>query len=294
LPLVTARKRIKPKPELPASLPTLAAFSTPAFDGARVAAESDPRLFIYSVEKALRILYAFNETDRALSIAAIARKTGFGRSATQRFVYTLEQLHYLRRDPATRLYSLTPRVLDFASTYLGTDPLVAVALRHMSDASERCGEAFSLTENDDTENVVIARVPSRHPISVHSSVGMRFPAFCSAPGRAILAFQPEERALDVIDRTDRKKLTGHTITDRAALLALLAKARESGYAIAEQEIIPDTISIAAPVFDIARRPVGAVNTFVPMVRWPRRAAERSLVPIVRDTARELSRAMAAR
>lgn len=288
---MTARKR--PKPESSA-LPTLAAFATPAFDGARIASKSDPRLFIYSVEKALRILYAFNESHRALSIAAIAKKTGFGRSATQRFVYTLEQLRYLRRDPATRLYSLTPRVLDFACTYLGTDPLVAIALRHMSEASEKCGEAFSLTENDDTENVVVARVPSRHPISVNSSLGMRFPAYCTAPGRVIMAFLPEAQALDIIDRTERKPLTEHTITDRKALIALLAQAREAGYAIAEQEIIPGALSVAAPVFDIARRVVGAVNTFVPIVRWPRKKAEKELLPIVRQTAYDLSRSLGTR
>lgn len=289
---MTARKRIKPEPQ--ASLPSLAAFNTPTFDGNRIAAKSDPRLFIYSVEKALRILYAFNDTDRALTIAAIAKKTGFGRSATQRFVYTLEQLRYLRRDPATRLYSLTPRVLDFACAYLGTDPLVALALRHMTEASDRCGEAFSLTENDDTENIVIARVPSRHPISVNSSLGMRFPAFCSAPGRAILAFMPEEMALDVIDRTDRQPLTQHTITDRKRLIALLAAARETGYVLAEQEIIPGTMSVAAPVFDIARRPVGAVNSFVPLVRWSRKKAEKELVPIVRQAAYDLSRSLGTR
>ncbi|MGE0094131.1 MAG: IclR family transcriptional regulator [Alphaproteobacteria bacterium] len=289
---MTSRKRAKPEP--PASLPSLAAFSTPVFDGPRVAANSDERLFIYSVEKALRILYAFNEADRALSIAAIAKRTGFGRSATQRFVYTLEQLRYLRRDPATRLYSLTPRVLDFALSYLGSDPLVAIALRHMSEASDKCGEAFSLTENDDTENVVVARVQSRHPISVNSSLGMRFPAFCTAPGRAIMAFQPEEQALDIIDRTDRKPLTEHTITDRKVLIALLAEARVNGYAIAEQEIIPGAISIAAPLFDVTHRVVGAVNTFVPITRWPRKKAEKELVPVVRQTAYDLSRSLGTR
>lgn len=289
---MTSRKRAKP--ESSASLPSLAAFSTPVFDGPRVAADSDERLFIYSVEKALRILYAFNEADRALSIASIAKKTGFGRSATQRFVYTLERLRYLRRDPATRLYSLTPRVLDFALSYLGSDPLVAIALRHMTEAADECGEAFSLTENDDTENVVVARVPSRHPISVNSTLGMRFPAFCTAPGRAIMAFQPEEQALDVIDRTDRKPLTEHTITDRKALVALLAQARENGYAIAEQEIISGAISIAAPLFDVTRRVVGAVNTFVPMARWPREKAEKELVPVVRQTAYDLSRSLGTR
>lgn len=289
---MTSRKRNKPEPQI--SLPSLAAFSAPVFDGSRIADASDERLFIYSVEKALRILYAFNEQDRALSIAAIAKKTGFGRSATQRFVYTLEQLRYLRRDSATRLYSLTPRVLDFALSYLGSDPLVAIALRHMGEASDKCGEAFSLTENDDIENVVVARVQSRHPISVNSSLGMRFPAFCTAPGRAIMAFQPEEQALDVIDRTDRKPLTEHTITDRKALIALLARAREDGYAIAEQEIIPGAISVAAPVFDVTRRVLGAVNTFVPIARWPRKKAEKELVPVVRQTAYDLSRSLGTR
>jgi DNA-binding IclR family transcriptional regulator len=137
-------------------------------------------------------------------------------------------------------------------------------------------------------------VPSRHPISVNSSLGMRFPAFCSAPGRVILAFLPEAQALDIIDRTDRKPLTEHTVTDRKALIGLLAKARETGYVLAEEEIIPDTMSVAAPVFDVARRVVGAVNSFVPTVRWPRKKAEKELVPVVRQAAYDLSRSLGTR
>ena len=271
----------------------ISAFVAPQFDGARIAKASDPRLFIYSVEKALRILYALNE-DRSLSIAEIARKTGFGRSATQRFVYTLEQLRYLRRDPATRRYSLSPRVLDFACSYLVTDPLVSVAVRHLSEAAAKAGEAFALTEMDETDITVIARVPGRHAVGANSAVGMRFPAFCSAPGRAMLAFLPPEEALAVIDRTDLKPLTKRTVTTRSKLVELLEETRRDGYCIAEEEIALDAVSVAAPVFDLAGRPIAAVNAFAPLSRWPRRTAERNLVPVVREAAQELSRAMAAR
>lgn len=276
----------------PATSPNFTHPQITQFDGARIAADSDPRLFILSVEKAMRVLYAFDDADRALPVSAIAKKTGFGRSATQRLVYTLERLRYIRRDPVTRAYSLTPRVLDFARSYLGTDPLVAIALRHLAAINDQCGEAVSLTENDDTENIVVARVACRHPISINSSViGTRFPAFCSAPGRAILAFLPEEQALDIIDRSSLRPLTAHTIVDRERLIDVLAEIRETGFTIAEQEIFLGAISVAVPVLDATGRPMGAVNCMVPIARWPRDKAVAELVPIIRQAAYELSRSL---
>ncbi len=53
----------------------------------------DPRLFVASVEKALRVLGVFDREHPRLTLAEIAARTALGRSATQRFVYTLHRRH---------------------------------------------------------------------------------------------------------------------------------------------------------------------------------------------------------
>ena len=66
--------------------------------------EPDPRLFVGSMEKGMRVLELFNEHPMPLSIGDIAEKTLMGRSAAQRYVYTLHQLGYLNKDAESKKY----------------------------------------------------------------------------------------------------------------------------------------------------------------------------------------------
>jgi IclR family pca regulon transcriptional regulator len=66
----------------------------------------------------MRVLRAFDRQRPWLGLADIVELTGLGRSAAQRFVYTLHQLGYLRRDPNTRRYGLASRVLELAKGML--------------------------------------------------------------------------------------------------------------------------------------------------------------------------------
>ena len=265
----------------------------PHFEGRAIAEKSDQRLFINSVEKALRVLYAFDDSRKSLTIASIAESTKLGRSGAQRFVYTLEKLGYLRKDPETRRYRLSPRVLDFAAAYMRTDELAPLLIEHFSELNHACGESVTLHEPDGTEIVIVTRLASRHMFGAHFFTGMRSPAFCASAGRAIMAFLPAARAIDIIDRSERPAFTKHTITDKEGILAELAKVRRDGYCIAEQESVADTISIGVPVFDYTRLPVAAVNIFVPLSRWPRARMARELAPAMMRAARAFSRSLGA-
>ena len=250
----------------------------------------DARLFVNSLAKGLLVLGAYRDGPQAMTIAELAVATGIGRSASQRFVHTLEHLGYLARDPASRAYRLTTKVLDLGYGFLHHDALVAHGARVLSEIARYSEEAASLTELDDVDIVVLYRVPSQHLFSVNVVQGMRFPAYCSAPGRAMLAFLPLERATDIIDRSRLEARTPHTITDRAGLLAALAEVRASGYALAVEELFLGTLSIAVPVLGSTGEAVAAINLFCPTARWPPERAGEELVPLLSSKARELARA----
>lgn len=259
-----------------------------AYRGQQLASQSDSRLFVNSVEKAMRVLHTVGAADRPLTIAEIAAVTRLGRSASQRFLYTLERLGYLLRDRQTLRYRLSPRVLGFSSSYLWHDDAVLRFPDHFAEINHKTGESVTLSELDGTEIVVVARLPGRHMFSVNIFTGMRFPAFCNSAGRAILAFLPDDEARAIIDRTERTAFTAHTITDKAAIAAELAKARTRGYAIAEQESVADTISLAVPVLGPGGRPLAAVNLYVPLSRWPRQRLETELAQPMIKAARAMA------
>jgi IclR family transcriptional regulator, pca regulon regulatory protein len=256
------------------------------YDGQRLAEESDQRLFNNSIEKGMRVLHAFGVERRPLNVAEIARASGLDRSSTQRVVYTLHRLGYLRKDEAIRRYHLSSRVLDFGSAYLAVDEPAARLPRYFSLIHRRTGEFVSLNELDGAEVVVVTRLPSRRLFS--------FPAFCTATGRAILAFLPPNAARAVLARSKRKKLTEHTVTDLTAIERALQYVREMGYCITEQEAVAGTTALGVPIFGAGGRPVAAIEFYLPLAEWPRERIARELAPPALEAGREMSRSLGAR
>jgi len=205
----------------------------------------------------------------------------------------LHALGFLRKDEATRKYTLSPRVLELGFTYLQTDRLLEYATPLLYDANRRCGETLNITELVDTEVVYVARAPGRHVISVDIFLGMRVPAYACAPGRAILAFLPEKSAAAIIDRSTLQKFTPKTIASRAGVVRELKTVRSSGYAIAEEQCYLGEISIAAPIFNGQGQPMAALNASVPNSRWTTDRVRGELSPLVLETARAISLAQGA-
>jgi IclR family transcriptional regulator, pca regulon regulatory protein len=254
-------------------------------------ASIDGRLFVASVEKGLQVLRAFYNRPRALSLSDVAELAGMSRSSAQRFLYTLKALGYLRQDPETRRYTLSPRVLDFGFAYLRNDALVETAFPYLLEASKRTRETVNLTELDGPEVIYVSRFPSRNVISVDIVLGARLPVYCTAPGRVMLAHMDEAAARQLLARSRLAPRTPYTEVDPDRILTLAAEARRRGYAVSNQETFVGDISVAAPVRDHAGRVSAAVNVAVPHPRWSVAAAEEQLAHVVVETARAISKAI---
>lgn len=250
----------------------------------------DNPLFVGSLEKGLRVLCAFGRKRPTLSLTELMAVSGLDKSSAQRFAFTLTELGFLQKDPATRRYRLSPRVLDIGYGYIEGDELVSLARPFLSEANKRCGDTVNLTQLDDTELVYVARFPSHRAVSVDLLVGTRLPAYCSAPGRVLIAFQADAEA--IIDRSELVRWTETTITDRKELLARLARIRERRLEVANQETFVGDISIAAPIVDQSGRILAAVNIAVPTTTWTLDSAVSQLGPLVEETATQISVAIA--
>jgi len=237
-------------------------------------------LMVNSVDKALKVMRAFDGSQRRLSLSQIAERSGLGLSATQRFTYTLLQLGYLRKDDASRLYTLSPKTLEFGRRYLQSSELVERAMPYLLHLHQSCGETTNLTLLDGEEIVFVSRFLSRNVFNVDVVVGTRLPAFCSAPGLAMLARLEPDEAEAILRRTDRRAFTTHTVTDLKRILARLATIRSDGFAIAYQEIFHGDISVAAAITDAAGRPEGAINLASSTTRWTLAQARDNFAPMV--------------
>lgn len=251
----------------------------------------DERLFVASVEKAMKVLETFDKQARSLAMSDIAQRTGMGRSATQRFVYTLEALGYLKRDPSTRRYALATKVFRFAHSVLSSNTALDNAYQILWQLNEQTRETISWVELDGDEIVIIGNIPSGRVASINLPVGTRFPALSSSTGQVLLGYAPEDQVTAMLARADdvvRNRLGRRT---PKALLEMLAGVRRAGFAVTEKNLEQGSVSISAPVFDYAGRPIAAINLSTLQTRYSFDAARRKLAPLVVAAARAASAAI---
>ncbi len=272
------------RPQAPARNPARPADRTAAGAGTDA-------LFVNSVEKAFRVLDTFGPGANSLSLAEIVTASGLDRSAAQRFAHTLERLGYLRKDPRTRHYELTLRTLELGYRFIRSSVLVDRAAPYLLDLSRTTEEAVSLTVLDGPEIVYLSRLVSRHMLQTNVRVGSRLPAYCTAPGRAMLSRLPRAEAEALLQASNRVAYTQHTTTDLPALLARLDEAAAKGFAIAVQEIYPGDVSIAAAILGPDGAPSAAVNVAVSLARSGPEAAVERFAPLVMAAAAALSQSM---
>ncbi|MDP4026586.1 IclR family transcriptional regulator C-terminal domain-containing protein [Methylobacterium sp. NEAU 140] len=245
-------------------------------------------LFVASVAKAFRVLETFSTARSELSLTEVAQRTGIGRSATQRSLHTLAALGYLTQELQGRQYRLSSKLLKLAQSYSSIDALREQASPVLEAANATCEETINLTVLEGAEVVYVLRFPSKHVVSVNLTVGTRLPAFCTAPGRAILAFMQVGEADAILASSRLVKITETTEIRIDRLRKLLKDVRSSGFALSNQEAFVGDISLAAPVLDRDGRPMAAVNIAVPFPRWSVADAKTQLTPLVMATAAKIS------
>nr|WP_206068247.1 IclR family transcriptional regulator [Nonomuraea sp. FMUSA5-5] len=251
--------------------------------------------FSVSLERGLRILSAFTGNRSVLGIADLARTVGLNKSTTHRYVATLTKLGYIQQDPETRKYFLGPRAADLGFAAIDSMELGKVAgplLQALADETG-CTVSMGLCDGPDVVYVDRRRSARRNAaaMDLNLHVGSRLPAYCTSMGKVLLAFKDAAALRQILDHTDMARRGPKTITNREQLTAALAKVRQSGVAVNDEELAPGLRSFAAPVRDRSGEVVAAVNVAVHLTVAPTavEALAARIEPPLRRTTAEISR-----
>lgn len=250
-------------------------------------------LFVSSVEKGFAVLRAFRQGQREfglrdLSLSQISQISGLDKSAAQRFTNTLVELGYLEKNERTKRYHPAVGLIDFYYTYLVSSRLAEIAMPRLIEASKVYGTTVNLCEPVGTEIIYTIRIPHQKAFFRATIPGRRMPAFCTAPGIAILSHRPKEEAEALLAACDMKPVTEWTDTDPKKIRRRIAAARRNGYDISLQQSLQHEISTAAPVLDSEGRAFAAVQIPVYMPAWDIAAVKEKIIPLITETARAIS------
>jgi DNA-binding IclR family transcriptional regulator len=164
--------------------------------------------------------------------------------------------------------------------------LPAVAREVLGRLVSETGETSYVSILDGLDVVWIAKVEGHEPLRVYVEVGGRVPAYCTASGKALLAYATDEVRAELA-ATDRPKLTRRTITGARELARQLRTIRTTQVSFNWGERRDDIGAVAVPVFDGAGYAIAALGISGPLTRLTK-ARLPELAAIVGRAARELS------
>jgi DNA-binding IclR family transcriptional regulator len=223
---------------------------------------------VRAVDRALDILSCFSQDEPVLSLTQIAERVSMPKSTVHRYLATLESKRFVNRDEATGMYHLGFRFIEMASLVLQDADLQRWTQPHLVRLSAECGETVNMAVLDGIHVVYLQVVEGPQRVKLAATVGQRLPAFCTASGKAFLAYLPDDWVRKILG----EGLTKYTENTRGSLADLyedLIATRERGFAISEQEYEKDINAVAAPILDANGCPVAVIAIAGPAFRFPR-------------------------
>src|SRR4030065_1959704 len=119
----------------------------------------------------------------------------------------------------------------------------------MTELAMRVQETIHLAVLSDTEIVYVDKADPPRTLGVMSKIGQRGPVYCTALGKVLLAFQPENEQSRIIRKMKLTPLTPRTITSKRKLVEELKAIRKQGYSLDHREIEQEVECIGAPIQD---------------------------------------------
>jgi DNA-binding IclR family transcriptional regulator len=190
-----------------------------------------------AVERSLRVLELMAQDGSPLTLTEIARRTGIPTASCHAILHTLESSGYAARTVVGRshYWEATLALYHLGAALVKRLGITDVALPHLRALAEGVGCPAHVGVLEGTDVMYIAKAPAPVFIQFDTYPGKASPFHLTALGRAIAAFQPQERQAQL--------LAG--LPERFA--HILLETRERGYAVEDSEEIEGVGCVAAPI-----------------------------------------------
>jgi DNA-binding IclR family transcriptional regulator len=248
---------------------------------------------IQSLERAAAVLRLLAGGERRLGLSDISSALELAKGTTHGLIRTLQQEGFVEQDPSTGKYQLGAELLRLGNSYLDVHELRARALVWTDDLARASGESVHLGVLHQRGVLIVHHVFRPDDSRQVLEVGAMQPLHSTALGKVLCAYDPVARR-EAAERA-REAFTSRTVTALSQFEDLLQSTRARGWAGDVEETWDGLASIAAPIHDRHRFPVGAVGITgaVERVCQGRGELHPRLVAAVRDCARAVSRDLGA-
>ena len=223
---------------------------------------------VRSLTRALSILRHLAASGDGMTLTELAEAAGLPPSTTHRLLTTLESERFVKPDSNGGIWRIGVASFFVGSAFARSRDVLTMVRPYLRRLMEMSGETSNLFLENDGEAVCIGQIESRHAMRAITGVGGRVMLHSSGAGKALLAnLEPARRSM-LINTMTYRIVTPTTITDREGLIEELARIRERGFAIDDEEHALGLRCVSAPVYDEFGHSVAAISISGPSARIP--------------------------
>lgn len=196
---------------------------------------------IRAAQRVCDILDLVQERPDGLTLIEVAAAARLPKSSAFRYLSTLEERGYVERTESGDF------TVGIALRSERLDVLAQRAQPLLARLRDEVGETANLGMLDRGRVIYLAIAESRRQLRNSPHSGDRGPIHSTALGKVLVAWRPEEFVLRVLEQFGMPENTVNTITSPEDFLAELARVRNRGYAVDDQEDGPDGRCVAVPI-----------------------------------------------
>lgn len=238
---------------------------------------------IKSVVKAMKVLEEFKE-KKELGTTDLSKKLDIPKSTMFNILYTFTELGYIQQTKYDK-YKLSTKIFELSQSI--EYDLRNEAKPYLRKLSEATRETINLVLHMEEKVLYTEKVESQEPININTKIGKKEDIYCTAVGKAILAFLKQDRQEKIFEKIIFHSHTPNTITDLEDLKEEIITIKNRGYAVDNEEFARGVKCVAAPIFDYKGDPISAVSITGPAERMDSKGIER-LASLVKENAMDIS------
>ena len=221
---------------------------------------------IQVLDRALALLDVLSQNGPDLTLVQISESLGLHKSTAHRLIMVLERHRLIERHSGNSKYRLGLKLFELGTRAVSQLDLRERARPFLEQVVAAISETVHLCIYDSGEVVYLDKVEPARSVRLASSVGRRNPAHCTAVGKAIMAFLPQSQVEAGVQKHGFRKLTRNSLSTKMELNADLARVRQRGYAVDNEENEEGVCCVGAVVRDYTGEPVAAISASGPTFR----------------------------
>lgn len=244
-----------------------------------------PKIKRNSPRRILEIMEAICVNPKSATASGLSQALDIPVPTIYRWLDALCDERYIAAHPSG-FYVPGDRFRDMMLNSLQYEPNVTHRRSILRSLSEQIGETVSLAAPNGAKLIYFDRLESHWPFQVNLKIGDALPLHCCASGKLYLSTIEVETASEIYKNISPQKSARNTITGTAKFAKELAKIRDAGYAIDNEEWFDDMIGASVPIFSHNGALIACLSTHALVTRksLDLLAAQ---IPLMQEAARKL-------